>query len=102
MMESVDFDVLKFSVCWFEEGCCVLFVMVVKMWGLLLCFEGVMFVVCEDGLVVGFVFGGCIEDDLIVCVYVSGIVVDVCLEVFKYGVIVEEVYCFGLFCGGMI
>lgn len=51
----------------------MLFVMVVKMWGLLLWFEGVMFVLCDDGVVIGLVLGGCIEDDFIDCVCCEGL-----------------------------
>ncbi len=64
-MDSVDLDVLKRSASWVEESRPVLLVTVVKTWGSSPRPEGAMLAVRDDGLVVGSVSGGCIEDDLI-------------------------------------
>ncbi len=102
MMESVDLDVLKSSARWLEEGRRVLLVTVVKTWGSSPRPEGAMLAVREDGLVVGSVSGGCIEDDLIARVHASGIAADARPEALKYGVTAEEAHRFGLPCGGTI
>ena len=64
-MDSVDLEVLKRSAEWLEAGRRVLLVTVVKTWGSSPRPEGAMLAVRDDGLVVGSVSGGCIEDDII-------------------------------------
>jgi xanthine dehydrogenase accessory factor len=53
------------SVRWQQEGHGVLLVTVVRTWGSSPRPEGAMLAVRDDGLVVGSVSGGCIEDDII-------------------------------------
>src|SRR5438105_13468830 len=65
-MDSVDLEVLKRSAEWIDDGRRVLLVTVVKTWGSSPRPEGAMLAVREDGLVVGSVSGGCIEDDIVV------------------------------------
>ncbi|WP_179402901.1 XdhC family protein [Burkholderia guangdongensis] len=101
-MESVDLDVLKTSARWIEEGRRALLVTVVKTWGSSPRPEGAMLAVRDDGLVVGSVSGGCIEDDLIARVHAAGIAADARPEAVKYGVTAEEAHRFGLPCGGTI
>ncbi|MBU9464768.1 XdhC family protein [Burkholderia multivorans] len=101
-MESVDLDVLKSSARWLDEGRRALLVTVVKTWGSSPRPEGAMLAVREDGLVVGSVSGGCIEDDLIARVHANGIARDARPEAVKYGVTAEEAHRFGLPCGGTI
>jgi xanthine dehydrogenase accessory factor len=60
-----------------------------------------MLAVRDDGLVVGSVSGGCIEDDLIDRVRRLGITADH-PESVKYGISAEEAHRFGLPCGGTI
>jgi xanthine dehydrogenase accessory factor len=60
-----------------------------------------MLAVRDDGLVVGSVSGGCIEDDLIERVRQRGIEQSV-PEAVKYGITAEEAHRFGLPCGGTI
>lgn len=60
-----------------------------------------MLAVRDDGLVVGSVSGGCIEDDLIERVRQRGID-QTRPEVVKYGITAEEAHRFGLPCGGTI
>src|SRR5437868_6404661 len=101
-MDSVDLEVLRRSADWLDEGRRVLLVTVVKTWGSSPRPEGAMLAVREDGLVVGSVSGGCIEDDLIARVHASGIAADARPEAVKYGVTAEEAHRFGLPCGGTI
>lgn len=101
-MESVDLDVLKTSARWLEAGRRALLVTVVKTWGSSPRPEGAMLAVRDDGLVVGSVSGGCIEDDLIARVHANGIATDARPEALKYGVTAEEAHRFGLPCGGTI
>ena len=100
-MDSVDLDVLKRSAAWLEEGRPVLLVTVVKTWGSSPRPEGAMLAVRDDGLVVGSVSGGCIEDDLIDRTRRLGMKQTRC-EAVTYGVSADEARRFGLPCGGTI
>ncbi|WP_423194919.1 MULTISPECIES: XdhC family protein [unclassified Cupriavidus] len=100
-MDSVDLEVLKSSVRWQAEGHRVLLVTVVRTWGSSPRPEGAMLAVRDDGLVVGSVSGGCIEDDIIDRVRREGIRGDR-PEAIKYGISAEEAHRFGLPCGGTI
>lgn len=100
-MESVDLEVLRSSVRWLGEGHRVLLVTVVKTWGSSPRPQGAMLAVRGDGLVMGSVSGGCIEDDLIDRVRRSGIE-QTLPEAVKYGISAEEAHRFGLPCGGTI
>ncbi|MFM0645328.1 XdhC family protein [Paraburkholderia bryophila] len=100
-MDSVDLEVLKSSARWLEEGHRALLVTVVKTWGSSPRPEGAMLAVRDDGLVVGSVSGGCIEDDLIDRVRQKGIE-QTQPEAVKYGITAEEAHRFGLPCGGTI
>lgn len=100
-MDSVDLEVLKSSVKWQQEGHGVLLVTVVRTWGSSPRPEGAMLAVRDDGLVVGSVSGGCIEDDIIYRVHREGIKATV-PEAMKYGISAEEAHRFGLPCGGTI
>lgn len=100
-MESMDLEVLSSSRRWVEEGHRVLLVTVVKTWGSSPRPQGAMLAVRDDGLVVGSVSGGCIEDDLIDRVRRSGIG-QTRPEAAKYGVTAEQAHRFGLPCGGTI
>lgn len=100
-MDSVDLEVLKRSAEWLDEGRRVLLVTVVKTWGSSPRPEGAMLAVREDGLVVGSVSGGCIEDDIIDRTRREGMKATRC-EVVTYGVSADEARRFGLPCGGTI
>ncbi|MEC5408824.1 XdhC family protein [Paraburkholderia sp. MPAMCS5] len=100
-MDSVDLEVLKNSARWLEDGHRALLVTVVKTWGSSPRPEGAMLAVRDDGLVVGSVSGGCIEDDLIDRVRQQGIE-QTQPEAVKYGITAEEAHRFGLPCGGTI
>ena len=97
-MDSLDLQVLSQARDWFNAGHKVWLVTVIETWGsaprppgALLCLRG-------DGLVVGSVSGGCVEDDLIERVR-HGERVDK-PSLISYGVTKEEAARFGLPCGG--
>ena len=97
-MDSLDLQVLSQARDWRAEGHKVWLVTVIETWGsaprppgALLCLRG-------DGLVVGSVSGGCVEDDLIDRVR-HGERVDK-PSLITYGVSKEEAARFGLPCGG--
>src|SRR5690349_13911095 len=100
-MDSVDLEVLKSSARWLEEGHRALLVTVVKTWGSSPRPEGAMLAVRDDGLVVGSVSGGCIEDDLIDRTRRLGMH-QTTAEAVTYGVSADEARRFGLPCGGTI
>jgi xanthine dehydrogenase accessory factor len=100
-MDSVDHEVLKRSAEWLDEGRRVLLVTVVKTWGSSPRPEGAMLAVREDGLVVGSVSGGCIEDDIVDRTRREGQKATRC-EVVTYGVTADDARRFGLPCGGTI
>ncbi len=97
-MDSLDLQVLAQARDWFAAGHKVWLVTVIETWGsaprppgALLCLRG-------DGLVVGSVSGGCVEDDLIDRVRHGERVETASL--ISYGVSKEEAARFGLPCGG--
>lgn len=97
-MDSLDLQVLRQAREWFTHGHEVWLVTVIETWGsaprppgALLCLRG-------DGLVVGSVSGGCVEDDLIDRVRRDERVDKPSLV--TYGVTKEEAARFGLPCGG--
>jgi xanthine dehydrogenase accessory factor len=100
-MDSVDLEVLKTSVRWLEQGRRVLLVTVVKTWGSSPRPEGAMLALRDDGVVIGSVSGGCIEDDLIDRVRREGLHYTK-PEAVKYGISAEEAHRFGLPCGGKL
>jgi xanthine dehydrogenase accessory factor len=100
-MDSVDHEVLKRSADWLDQGRRVLLVTVVKTWGSSPRPEGAMLAVRDDGLVVGSVSGGCIEDDIVDRTRREGQTATKC-EVVTYGVSADEARRFGLPCGGTI
>ncbi len=100
-MDSVDYEVLRRSAEWIEEGRGVLLVTVVKTWGSSPRPVGAMLAVRDDGRVVGSVSGGCIEDDIIDRVRREGMTATRC-EAVTYGVTADEARRLGLPCGGTI
>jgi xanthine dehydrogenase accessory factor len=74
---------------------------VVRTWGSAPRPVGALVVIRDDGLVVGSVSGGCIEDDLVERVR-GRAATAAAPERVKYGVTAEEAFRFGLPCGGTI
>lgn len=97
-MDSQDFAVLKQVQAWLHQHQSVLLVTVVRTWGASPRPVGALLGLSEDGLAVGSVSGGCIEDDLIVQIKHQGIPTHA--GVMVYGATAEEARRLGLPCGG--
>ena len=100
-MDSVDLQVLKSAVDWVKSGRRVVMATVVKTWGSAPRPIGALTAIRDDGMVVGSVSGGCIEDDMILQVR-SGELVKDRPATTQYGVSAEEAKRFGLPCGGTL
>ena len=99
-MDNLDRQVLDQAVRWHDEQHKVWLVTVVETWGSAPRPAGALLALRDDGLVVGSVSGGCVEDDLIERVR-SGERYDT-PSVIRYGVSKEEAARFGLPCGGTL
>jgi xanthine dehydrogenase accessory factor len=100
-MDSIDLEVLHACAQWIRDGFACEYVTVVRTWGSSPRPEGATMAIRADGLVVGSVSGGCIEDDLIAAVREHGIT-RTRPEVVTYGISADEAHRFGLPCGGTI
>ncbi|PYE25446.1 xanthine dehydrogenase accessory factor [Paraburkholderia silvatlantica] len=97
-----DLQVLVAAQQWLDAGHRVLLATVVKTWGSSPRPEGSILIVRDDGLPMGSVSGGCIEDDLIAQVRRDGIDPGASPWVTEYGVAADDAHRFGLPCGGTI
>ncbi len=97
-MDSLDLQVLSQARDWRAQGHAVWLVTVIETWGSAPRPPGALLAMREDGVVVGSVSGGCVEDDLIERVR-TGERVTV-PQLVAYGVTKEEAARFGLPCGG--
>jgi xanthine dehydrogenase accessory factor len=97
-MDSLDLQVLGQAREWKRAGHDVWLVTVIETWGSAPRPPGALLAMRGDGLVVGSVSGGCVEDDLIERVRHGERVVTPSLV--TYGVTKEEAARFGLPCGG--
>ena len=100
-MDSVDLQVLKSASDWVKAGRRVVMATVIKTWGSAPRPIGALTAIRDDGMVVGSVSGGCIEDDMILQVRSGELVKDKPATT-KYGVSAEEAKRFGLPCGGTL
>mmetsp|Transcript_18196 Transcript_18196/g.43532 ORF Transcript_18196/g.43532 Transcript_18196/m.43532 type:complete len:338 (-) Transcript_18196:930-1943(-) len=100
-MDSVDLEVLRSTVRWMDEGHKVTLITITKTWGSSPRPAGAMLALRADGVVVGSVSGGCIEEDLIHRARAHTLT-GTLPEVVTYGVSAEEARRFGLPCGGTI
>lgn len=100
-MDSTDFEVLKACDAWLRNGRRCELITVVRTWGSSPRPEGSMLALRDDGLVVGSVSGGCIEDDLIDNVRRNGMHRHL-PEMVTYGITADEAHRFGLPCGGTL
>ena len=100
-MDSVDLQVLKSARDWVDAGRRVVMVTVVHTWGSSPRPIGALTAIRDDGMVVGSVSGGCIEDDMIDQVRAGKLVQDKPAAT-KYGISAEEAKRFGLPCGGTL
>jgi xanthine dehydrogenase accessory factor len=99
-MDGVDLQVLRKAAEWLGDGRRAVLGTVVRTWGSAPRPVGSLVAIRDDGLVVGSVSGGCIEDDLIE--RVRGSIGAARPERVTYGVTAEEAFRFGLPCGGTI
>jgi xanthine dehydrogenase accessory factor len=99
-MDSLDRQVLEQARDWLVGGRKVWIVTVIETWGSAPRPPGALLAMRDDGLVVGSVSGGCVEDDLIDRVR-TGERVDR-PSVIVYGIGKEEAARFGLPCGGTL
>ncbi|MES2958269.1 MAG: XdhC family protein [Pseudomonadota bacterium] len=97
-MDSLDLQVLAQARDWRRDGHAVWLVTVIATWGSAPRPPGALLAMRGDGLVVGSVSGGCVEDDLIERVRHGERVASPSLV--SYGVSREEAARFGLPCGG--
>jgi xanthine dehydrogenase accessory factor len=97
-MDSLDLQVLGQGRDWRRDGHAVWLVTVLETWGSAPRPPGALLAMRDDGLVVGSVSGGCVEDDLIERVRTGERVATPSL--IAYGVSKEEAARFGLPCGG--
>ncbi len=98
-MDSVDLSVLKKLLEWQACNFPLWLVTVVETFGSSPRPKGAMLALRSDGLSVGSVSGGCIEDDLVLRAQRGQLPVDQCV-VLTYGVTHDEAMRFGLPCGG--
>jgi xanthine dehydrogenase accessory factor len=98
-MDSVNLDVLRNAIVWIGAGLPGTLVTVVRTWGSSPRPEGALLAVSGDGLLVGSVSGGCIEDDLLERLQHAP---PARPEVVIYGVSAEQTRRFGLPCGGTL
>jgi xanthine dehydrogenase accessory factor len=100
-MDSVDLQVLKSAADWVKSGRRVVMATVIRTWGSAPRPIGALTAIRDDGMVVGSVSGGCIEDDMIEQVRAGKLVQDAPATT-RYGVSAEEAKRFGLPCGGTL
>ncbi len=100
-MDNVDTQVLKKADEWQRDGRRVVIGTIVRTWGSAPRPVGSLVAIRDDGLVVGSVSGGCIEDDLVDRVRARALAADKPQRV-KYGVTAEDAFKFGLPCGGTL
>ncbi|MDR3451427.1 MAG: XdhC family protein [Rhodoferax sp.] len=108
-MENLDVMVLRTLRDWRLGGKRALLATVVRTWGSSPRPVGSIMALCEDGLVVGSVSGGCIEDDLIYRHTQAYSGKDSTNQIptgapgfVKYGITADEAHRFGLPCGGTL
>ncbi len=98
-MQSLDLDVLESALAWRREGRRTWLVTVAQTFGASPRPPGSLLALRDDGILVGSVSGGCIEDDLVARrESLSGRVP----HFLSYGVTSEEARRFGLPCGGKL
>lgn len=104
-MDSIDITVLRNLRDWRAAGHRALLATVIKTWGSSPRPVGAMMALRDDGLTVGSISGGCIEDDLISRYATAQSVAAMSSQttkLVKYGVSADEAYRFGLPCGGTL
>jgi xanthine dehydrogenase accessory factor len=98
-MHNTEFEVLSKTLHWLEQGKQVILITVVKTWGTAPRPVGALLAVREDGIFVGSVSGGCVEEEIAQRVRAGEIKRP---TVLTYGVTTEQSQHVGLPCGGTI
>lgn len=102
-MDSADLNVLRSVLAWREAGQRVLLYTVVQTWGSAPRPPGAMLALRGDGMLIGSVSGGCIEDDLVARLRDGRLDSPrPVVALVTYGVTREEAARFGLPCGGTL
>jgi len=101
-MDSVDLNVLRQVLAWCRAGQRVTLYTVVQTWGSAPRPPGAMLALRGDGMAIGSVSGGCIEDDLIARLQAGTAPAGQAVQLLSYGVSREEAARFGLPCGGTL
>lgn len=100
-MDSVDLQVIRTAHEWVGSGRRVVLATVIRTWGSAPRPIGALSAIRDDGMVVGSVSGGCVEDDMIARVK-AGTLAGTAPATTRYGVSAEEAQRFGLPCGGTL
>jgi xanthine dehydrogenase accessory factor len=100
-MDSVDLQVLRSARDWVNDGRRVVMATIIRTWGSAPRPIGALTAIRDDGMVVGSVSGGCIEDDMIALVK-KGELAKEKPATTRYGITAEEAKRFGLPCGGTL
>ncbi len=100
-MDSVDLQVIRTAREWVAGDRRVVLATVIRTWGSAPRPIGALSAIRDDGMVVGSVSGGCVEDDMILRVK-NGTLAENTPTTTKYGVSAEEAQRFGLPCGGTL
>lgn len=100
-MDSVDLQVIRTAREWVGSGHRVVLATVIRTWGSAPRPIGALSAIRDDGMVVGSVSGGCVEDDMIARVKAGTLAANTPTTT-KYGVSAEEAQRFGLPCGGTL
>lgn len=100
-MDNADLQVMKQIVQWTAAGHPVALGTITRTWGSAPRPPGSLVAIRGDGMVVGSVSGGCIEDDLIDKAR-GGVLVTQLPQVVRYGIDADAAHRFGLPCGGLI
>jgi xanthine dehydrogenase accessory factor len=100
-MDNVDLHVLRQVSAWKAQGHGVVLGTITRTWGSAPRPPGSSVAIRDDGIVVGSVSGGCIEDDLIDQAK-GGVLASGVPQVVRYGIDADAARRFGLPCGGLI
>lgn len=100
-MDNVDLNVLRQIKAWVAAGHRVVLGTITRTWGSAPRPPGSAVAVRDDGVIVGSVSGGCIEDDLIDKAR-EGVLAAGVPQVLRYGIDADAAHRFGLPCGGLI
>ena len=99
-MDNMDYNVLMRALEWLANGSQIYLVTVLRTWGSAPRPVGSHAVIRGDGLVLGSVSGGCIEDDLVHRICTSSSFQNT--EIVTYGIDQPEARRWGLPCGGKL